>query len=159
MESNAYIDEAIERYSDMVYQLAFSQTGSRYDAEDVYQEVFLKLVKNRTAFVSEEHRKAWLIRVTLNSCHSLWRSICRRKAHTLEGSGQAIEFVLPEETQLYAALCKLPAKYRMVIHLFYYEQMSVRQISQSLGVKETTVRSQLMRARNMLRVNLQEEGV
>ena len=78
------IDEVVERYADMVYRLACAQTGRRDSADDVFQEVFLRLVRRNPTFASEEHRKAWLLRVTLNCCKKLGASAWRRHVVPVE---------------------------------------------------------------------------
>ena len=147
-------EKIIKYYSSMVYRLAFARTGSRYDADDILQEVFLRYVKKQPVFSEEEHRKAWLIRVTINCSKSLWNSLWRRKIEPLEDN---IVFETKEDIDLYQELQKLPPKYREVIHLFYYEDMSLEEISQVLNRKNSTIRTQLTRARAMLRNFMKEE--
>ena len=143
---------ALPQYSDMVYKIALSQTKKKYDAEDVFQEVFLRLVKHSGKINSEEHLKAWLIRVTLNCCKKHFR-IWNAGPDILN---DAASCMMPEEHDVYYAVLELPRKYRTVIHLFYYEELSVREIGAVLKVKETTVKSQLFRARGILRERLKE---
>lgn len=148
LRTNDLIDETIEKYAGMVYRLAFSQTKNKSDADDVFQEVFLKYISTNRTFQSEEHEKAWLIRVTINCSKSLWLSAWRRHTVPLQ---EEIAFDMPEDDELYHVLLQLPKKYRAVIHLFYYEDMSIAQISEILHEKESTVRTQLTRARAELR--------
>lgn len=148
------MEEAIRRYANLVYRLAFSQARKREDADDIFQEVFLRLVRKNPPFASEEHRKAWLIRVTLNCSRKQWRSQQRKQALPLEESLLAEE---PEAVDLHEELMQIPVKYRAVIHLFYYEEMPVSEISAALQRKPSTVRAQLTRARAMLRDILKEE--
>lgn len=148
------IESVIRKYSDMVYRLAFSQTRVKSDADDIFQEVFLRYIRKNPEFESEEHRKAWLIRVTINCCKKLWLSSWKRKIMPLEDT---ISFEMQEEADLYYALEKLPCKYRIVIHLFYYEDLSVQQISEVLNIKQSTIRGQLTRARTKLKENLKGE--
>lgn len=159
MRTNESIDEVISLYSEMVYRLAFSHTGSRSDADDIYQEVFLRLVSCRTPFDSEEHRKAWLIRVTINCCNKLWRCAWRRHTVTLDAlPEESHTFSLPEESALFCALQKLSASDRDLIHLFYYEQLSTREIATIFSQKESTIRSRLTRTRQRLKAILKEEA-
>jgi RNA polymerase sigma-70 factor, ECF subfamily len=148
-------DDDIERiflkYSNLIYRLAFSQTQNKNDADDVFQEVFLRYMKGKKNFESEEHEKAWLIRVTINCSKKLWASAWFRNTVGLD---ENMAFEMQEENEIYHTLQQLPKKYRTVIHLFYYEDMSIAKISQTLGVKESAVRTQLTRARNLLRTNL-----
>lgn len=148
------VDGLLDRYSDMVYKLALSQTKNAADAEDVFQEVFLRLVKTGARFESGEHAKAWLIRVTLNCCRNLWRSAWFRHTVPLDENLAAEE---PEEIGVLEAVSELPFRYRAVIHLYYYQNMPVKEISEALHVKESTVTSRLCRARALLRRKLKGE--
>ena len=143
--------ELIQKYFNMVYKIALSRTGSVHHAEDVVQETFLRYLKSDKEFETEEHLKAWLIRVTINCSKSIFLSSWYKKSVSLT---EDITFDSPEKSDVYYAALALPQKYRTVIHLFYYEDMSVRQISETLGIKESTVKSQLHRGRELLKENL-----
>lgn len=145
------IERVFHQYADMVYRLAFSQTQNRSDADDVFQEVFLRYMRRAGAFESEEHEKAWLLRVTVNCSRKLWRSAWFRRTVALD---ESVTFDMPEETGVARALLQLPQKYRTVIHLFYYEDMPVAKIAETLGMKESAVRTRLTRARELLRTRL-----
>jgi len=150
------IHAVLVEHASMVYRLAYARTGNRMDADDVFQEVFLKLVEAEPRFQDAEHLKAWLIRATLNQCNSLWRSAWRRKTAPLAGDPAARE---ERDTGVLEAVTALPTKYRAVIHLFYYEDMSVEEIGKALGRKPSTIRTQLTRARRLLGEQLRaEEG-
>lgn len=148
-------EQVIKTYSDMVYRLAFARTGTKEDADEVYQEVFLRLLKKRPVFENEEHCKAWLLRVTVNCSNTLLTSLWKKRTVELE---EDLPFQEKESLELYRELSELPQKYRDVIHLFYYEELSVAEIANILHRKESTVRTQLTRARAMLREILEEEG-
>ena len=141
------MDEVIDRYSNMVYRLALAQMKNVQDAEDVFQEVFIRYISKPRTFESEEHRKAWLLRVTINRSRSAWRAWFRNKTEPLDHTLTA-EPEIKQDLSEYLSL--LPQKYRSVIHLFYYEELSVKQISEILDAKESTVRTWLTRARAML---------
>ncbi|GHV46607.1 hypothetical protein FACS189499_02210 [Clostridia bacterium] len=162
------VEEVFTKYKDTVYRVAFVRTGNRTDAEDVTGDVFMKYVKfagnssgnssdgGRTKkFESEEHRKAWLIRITINTAKSLLTSAWHRHSggeipETLadEKSG---EYGKAETRQIVtAAVISLPAKYKDVIHLFYYEDLPTEKIAKILGKPENTVKSLLRRGRVML---------
>lgn len=147
-------EEIIQHYSPMVYRLAFARTGTRHDADDVYEEVFLRYLKRRPVFESEEHGKAWFIRVTVNCSNTFLTSAWQR--HRAEIT-EDIPFEQKENQDLHRELQQLPQKYRSVIHLFYYEEMSVEEIGRILHRKPSTVRTQLTRAREMLRGLVKEE--
>ena len=140
--------EVLQKYSNTVYRLAFSRTKSVCDAEDIMQNVFMKFIKANINFESDEHIKAWLIRVTINLSKNLLTSAWFKRTITLEDD---IVITLKEESEVYKYVLDLPTKYRTVIHLFYYEDMTTANIAEILNIKESTVRSQLHRARNMLK--------
>ena len=150
LRSDDCIDEVIDKYANMVYRLALAQMKTKHDAEDVFQEVFLRYISKTRTFESEEHRKAWLIRVTINQSKSLW-SAWFRKTGPLD---DAMVFETKEENDLYEYLTLLPQKYRSVIHFFYYEELSVKEISETLNAKESTIRTWLTRARSILKEKL-----
>ena len=146
------------RYAPAVYRLAYARTGSRADAEDVMQEVFLRLVQAKPAFSSQTHAKAWLLRVTSNCVSSLFRLPWRRREDPLEEEIAVPES--PEEGSVTEAVLSLPVRYRIPIHLFYYEGYSVAEIARIVGKSEGTVKSRLFRARKLLRDKLKEkEGI
>ena len=143
------------RYAPAVYRLAYARTGCQADAEDVMQEVFLRLVKAGPDFDSEEHAKAWLLRVASNCANDLFRLPWRRREEPLDENLSAPE--RPEEGSVTQAVLSLPARYRIPIHLYYYEGYSVAEIARILGRSEGTVKSRLFRARDLLRNQLREE--
>lgn len=147
-------DVAMKKYADMVYRIAINQMRNESDADDVFQEVFIKWLQHHNEFQNDEHEKAWLIRVTINQCKSLlkssWYSKTYEMKEELENTLVYMDTV-QEEGSLEEALNKLPEKYRIVIHLFYYEELSILQISQALNEKESTIRTQLTRARRKLK--------
>lgn len=150
--------QIVERYGSMVYRLAYARTGQRSDAEDVTQEVFLRLVRAGPAFQDEEHQKAWLLKVTAHCAGDLLRSPWHKRRRPLEEADGMIAPEPQEESGVLEAVLALPERYRTVIHLFYYEELSVAEIAAILGKREGTVRTRLSRARGMLRALLDEEG-
>lgn len=147
------MEQIVRKYADMVYRLACSQAQNRSDAEDIFQEVFLRYLRSAPEFASEEHRRAWLIRVTINCAKKLRASAFVRHTVPLEVE---LPFKTEESLALYSELRRLPAADRAVLHLFYYEDQSVREIAHLLHKKESSVRSQLTRARQKLRKLLKE---
>lgn len=180
--------EIIDEYSVMVYRMAYSLVKNRQDAEDIHQEVFLKYLRKRPAFESSEHERAWFLRVTVNLCRNLWKTAWKRKVtgnfyESLERHGESYEERYKEGQRegygehdeggygegqrgsggeepygIIELVKSLPEKYRAVIHLFYYEELSVDEISRVLGRKPSTVRTQLTRARNALKALLEREN-
>ena len=149
--------QIVEKYFDMIYRLALSQTKSREYADDVVQEVFLRYIKYNRTFESEEHTKAWLLRVTINCSKNVFNTGWYKKTVPLSESGERVTFDTHEKSDAYYAVMDLPQKYRAVIHLFYYEDMSVEEISQNLGINPSTVKSQLSRGRKLLKEKLKGE--
>lgn len=139
-----------ETYRSMVYRIALNFFRNIQDAEDVTQEVMLKLYLRVEPFDSEKHVRNWLIQVTLNHCRSIWRSPWRQRV-SLEDLAAAIPFFSPEDEELFQTVMELPEKHRTVLYLFYYEDMSVREIAEVLKLSETAVTSRLSRARKALK--------
>jgi len=133
--------EAVEKYFNMVYKLALSQTKSIHNAEDVVQNVFLKFLQCKKTFNDREHEKAWLIRVTLNESKSFFTSSWFKKTVPLEEN--EITFENEEKSDVYYATLRLTPKYRAVIHLFYYEDMQVKEIADALGERESAIKTRL----------------
>ncbi len=153
-EKNAFCADKhylTEKYFNMIYKLALAQTKNQQYAEDICQEVFLKFIKETKEFESEQHVKAWLIRVGMNAAKSLFNSSWYKKNVPLEDN---IVFETPQESDVYYAVAELDEKYRTVIHLFYYEDMSVAEIAGYLNEKENTVKSKLRRGREILKEKL-----
>lgn len=150
-------EQVLEQYADMVYRLAIIHMKNKADAEDVFQEVFLRLVKNADKISSEEHLKAWLIKVTVNCCKKQFDSAWNRHRVSLEYDVEESYEMEEKDESVTAAVQKLPENYRTVIHLFYYEEYSVKEISTILEQSETAVKTRLSRARDMLRNYLKGE--
>lgn len=142
-----------EQYHNMVYRLALASLRSQPDAEDVTQTVFLKLLEGNTGPMPGKEG-AWLARVTVNACRDLMRRFWRRKTEPLD---ETIPFSQPEERTLFEAVMSLPDKYRIVVHLHYYEGYTFAETGKLLGLSPSTVSMRLFRARNMLRNHFQEE--
>lgn len=153
------VEQAVEEHADMVYRLALLKTGQPADADDVFSEVFLRLVKYRHKIKSAEHLKAWLLRVTINCCHRHQSSAWRRKVFSMETYGREEPEQLqafPSESPVFQAVQALSQAYRDVVQLYYFEQYTVRETASILGRPEGTVKSLLSRARGQLKDFLQE---
>ena len=150
------IEFVLQKYSKMVYQLAYVRTKNRADAEDLLQEVFLRFLKSNIPFNDDEHCKAWLIRTTINCSKNLLTSAWFRKTVFLEDGLENYANVAGKgKSNVFYAVLELPVKYRVVVHLYYYEDFSVAEISTILNRKESTVKTQLYRARELLKKKLQ----
>lgn len=146
--ADVFKHEMTEKYFDTVYRLALARTKDKAHAEDVTQDVFLRYIKTDKAFDSEEYIKAWLLRVTINCSNSLFTSSWYKNTAPLT---EDISFESEEKSAVYYAVMELPSKYRTVVYLFYYDGMSVAEIAQIMNTKESTVKSQLHRSREMLK--------
>ena len=159
--SESTYEEVIKRNSETVYRLAYSLVRSRSDADDIYQEVFLRYVRKTPAFDNAEHEKAWFMRVTINCCKNFWKSPWVQRRNVLENEAlenEAACEIREEDQNLIEAVKQLPEKYRAVIHLFYYEELSVEEIGEITKSKASTVRTRLTRARRILKNILNEKG-
>ncbi len=148
-------EKIVIKYENKLYRTALAIMGNVSDAEDVVQETFLRAYKKAPEFETEIHEKAWLIRVTVNLCKSRLRSPWRKRREPLLDTYPAVE---KEQYILLEYILALPPKYRSVIHLFYYEGYSIKDIASLTGQKESTVRSLLTRARNKLKSILKEDN-
>jgi len=148
--------ELFEMFSDMVYRIAIVRTNQPTDADDIFQEVFLRLVKYQKTLKSLEHTKAWLIRCTINCCNSHHQSSWQKKTVGLEEYSDQSDLSY-ENIALLDAVRSLSPEHREVIHLFYYEGYKNKEIADILDVNENTVKSRLRRARHELREIWSEE--
>ena len=145
--------EFVEKYSDLVYRLAISRTRDLSTANDVFQDVFYRYFKKRPSFSSIEHEKAWIIRVTINCSKSTLGSFWNKRVVPLD---ESLTVEQPEIQEVYESVMQLPLKYRTVIFLHYYEGYSVSDIAKATKTKENTVKSQLFRARTLLKERLRD---
>jgi RNA polymerase sigma-70 factor (ECF subfamily) len=148
--------EKLTQYKDMVYRVAYTYLHNQADAEDISQETFLKFYQLPEPFADTGFEKAWLIRVTINACHNLRKSVwySRRAA-----SKEIPElFSDPTDNLLYEEVFALPERYRVVVLLYYYEEYSIQEIADLTGRKLSTIQTQLARARKKLKLALTEQG-
>lgn len=149
-------DKAIEQYSDMIFRIAMTITGNVEDAKDVFQETFLRLVRNQDKITSEEHLKAWLIRVVTNCAKTTVSSSWNRNTQGFDKEECGKEAVCKqEENELLSELQKLPEKYSIVLYLYYYEGYSVKEIGKLLGKNENSIKTLMNRGRGLLRKKLE----
>ena len=154
VEKTNKIEEIIKRNENKLFRTAVAIMGNKSDAEDVVQDVFVKLFEKRLEFESSEHETAWLIRVAVNLCKSRLRSHWHKKTVPLLETYPA---QTNEQQEILETVLSLPSKYRTVIHLFYYGGYSTKEIAEITKQKESTVREQLTRARRMLKDFLEGE--
>ena len=170
-------EEVIRKYSATVYRIAFARTGTKADADDIYQEVFLRYIRKLPEFREEEHAKAWFIKVTVNCSRKFLGGTAKKREVSGEWfaeNGAEPEkteaggnYVTPEERifadeskkELYRALQKLTPDARLLLHLYYFEELKTAEIAKLMHRKESTVRVQLARAREKLKAQFEEDGV
>ena len=141
----------IARWGDMVWRLALARTRHIQDSEDVFQEVFARFLRHEEELEHDQHRKAWLIRCTLNCTNTLLSARWRTNLPLEEAVTQCMA---PEDRQVYSAVLALPQKYRTAIHLHYYEGYTVDEIAALTGARAGTVKSWLSRGREKLAAEL-----
>lgn len=157
MEDHAGIAQLVEMYASMIYRIAYTRMQNDADAEDITQEVLLKYLKAGKNFRDEEHRKMWLIRVTVNTIKSSLTSAWRRHTVALDDVTEP-SYQQPDLPVLKEKVEKLPERYRIPMFLYYYEELSVKEIAHVIKSTEGTVKSLLSRGRKMLRDELKEDG-
>jgi RNA polymerase sigma-70 factor (ECF subfamily) len=151
--SQDWISERYDFYKSTLFRIAFSYTGNKYDSEDILQEAFIKLLYHAPDFLSDEDEKRWIIRVTINLCKNHLRSFWHKNRSNIEDIEQ---YVAAEEdrTQLLEIL-NLPAKYKIVIHLYYYEGYHIAEIAQILKLSISAIKMRLKRGREILKIELE----
>ncbi|WP_150274389.1 RNA polymerase sigma factor [Paenibacillus tepidiphilus] len=150
-----HVMKSFERYGSMLYRIAMAHLGNREDAEEATQDTFIKLMEKAPVFKDAEHQKAWLIRVITNHCKTMLGRSWRRREIKLDGAETAAAGDAPEEMALLQLVLSLPVKYRAVIHLYYYEDIPVQDISRILEISESAVKMRLQRGRHLLRLELE----
>jgi len=152
-ENDDKIGVALQKYSDTVYRICFIYLRNSPDIDDVFQEVFLKLLQKNLPFESEDHEKAWLIRVTINQCKDVVKGFWWKNINLVEN----VELPLKDsaENELLQVVLSLPQKYKDVIYLYYYEEYTVPQMAKLLKRNENTIYSNLHRAKGLLKQKLE----
>ncbi len=147
----------VDLYADMILRISYSYLKHTYDAEDICQTVFLKILTSDIRFDSMEHEKAWIIRTTVNTCKDHVKSAFFRRSVPLE---EAAAMAAPQapESGILEALKTLPEKYRVPLYLYYYEAYSAQEIGEILGKNQKNIHQYLSRGRRMLRSYLEKEG-
>lgn len=149
------LDSVTEKLRDNLFAIAFQYTKNAADADDMVQIALIKCYKSNKPFESEEHIRNWLIRVTVNECKRHLTSPWRRYTAALDDYAETLGFENSEESALFFAVMALPQKYRVPIHLYYYEDYSVREIAEILNIKESAIQTRLQRARQKLKQTLE----
>ena len=155
MRSEEEANRAIERYADTVRRICMVHLKNYSDTEDIFQTVFLKYILYPEPFESEEHEKAWIIRVTINACKDLLKSFFRSRTTSLDTLKEQAQVPGTEHSELLDAVLSLPEKYKNVVYLYYYEGYSAAEISRILKKNVNTVYTLLTRARHLLKQELE----
>ena len=155
MFTDEHFSYIAQRYMDTVFRVAFSYLKNRADADDITQNVLLKLYRYERDFQSEAHMKNWLIRVTINECKSALRSLWRQ-TENIEDYVNSLAMPSHEQSELLEAVLKLPKKYCTAIYLHYYEGYSAAEMAELLSLPQATVFTHLARGRARLKTMLME---
>lgn len=150
------VSEIISKYADLVFRICIIYLRNKADAEDAFQDIFIKLYEKNPEFNDEEHLKAWLIKCTTNHCKNMLSTYWNKFKVSIDDVVLPIEDKKDQELLTY--VIKLPIKYKAVIYLYYYEGYSTIEISKMLNVKDATVRTQLKRGRELLKEYLNNGG-
>ena len=148
---NEYIEQTVEKYSQSMLRAAYAILKNEADCQDAVQEAFLKLIYKTPEFKNEAHEKAWLLRVTINISKNMLKASHRKNLPIDEGlsvASQQNDTVLP-------CVMTLEEKYRTVLHLYYYEGYSIKEIAEILKLPAATVGTRLSRAREKLKIMLE----
>lgn len=151
------VQELFEEYQNSLYAAAFNVCKNAEDAKDVVQDTFIQYYSLKKEFDSEQHLRAWLLRVAINKAKNMNRTFWRRNKRALDDYMETLVFESPQSEELFETVMELPEKYRIVIHLFYYEDYSVREIGDILKISDSNVKVRLSRGRLLLKERLQEE--
>lgn len=146
-------EKVIRQYADMIYRIALNNLKNTSDAEDIFQDVCLTLLTKNAPLFDDVHIKNWLIRVTINKCKNLSKSIWQRKTDSLDFTAEnpiSAQNTFPE------LVYSLPQKYRNIVYLYYYEEYTISEIAEILEENKNTINSKLQRARKKLKEILEE---
>lgn len=154
------VSEIITKYADMVFRLCFVYLKNKADAEDAFQDIFLKLYEKNLSFNDEEHLKSWLIRCTINHCKNIATSFWNRNKTSIDEVTIAITETndMDVDKEVIKNVMQLPVNYRSVIYLYYFDGYRTKEIAEMLMIKDATVRTRLKRGREMLKQNLIKGG-
>jgi len=150
------VETVIEAFRHNLYAAAFNICKNAQDAEDVVQDTFIQYWSQNKDFETEQHIRAWLLRVAINKAKNKNNSLFRKKTLPLEDYMESLSFESEESSELFEAVMKLPEKHRIVVHLFYYEDYSVDEIAGILKISSGNVKVRLSRGRKLLRSTLKE---
>lgn len=154
MRSEEDVTKTIQQYSDTVKRLCLVHLKNYEDTQDIFQNVFFKYACCDTYFESEEHKKAWLIRVTINACKDLLKSFFHSHTMPLDSLAELSYTIEEDNKDVLQQVLKLPEKYRRVIYLHYYEGYTAVEISKLINKNVNTIYTLLKRGKEMLKETL-----
>ena len=155
LRTNEFLEDAMRRWGDTVLRLALNQMGNPADAEDVFQDVFIRLLKTPTHFNDDEHLKAWLLRVTINRCHDVRKSGWKQRNEPLGDRDATFDAPNLLESDVWEAVSQLPDDLRIAVHLHYVEGYTTDEIARIVECQPATARTRLHRARAALKTILE----
>lgn len=150
-------DEKYSLYSNLIFKLSMTYLGNKSDAEDIVQEVFIKLFTNTESFKTPEHERFWIIRVTINMCKNHLGTFWHKNIVPLDSIQEQSEYT-EYNNDILDMLYSLPTNYRVALYLFYYENYSIEEISKILKVSKSAVKMRLKRGKEKLKLDLEENG-
>ncbi len=156
--SNSEIEYMVKQYGNTVYRLALMKTKQKEKADDIFQDVFVRLIRLRNRLEGEGHVKAWMIKTTLDCCKDLWKSAWNRHVVYEQQEIETCDEKAEVSHDIQIIVMKLPAKYRIIVHLYYYEEFSIKEIGGMLKINQNTVSTRLARARRMLKKEFENGG-
>ncbi|KUO58675.1 MAG: RNA polymerase subunit sigma-24 [Gracilibacter sp. BRH_c7a] len=154
-QSNRDFSGTYDLYGRLLFKISMIYLGNKDDAEEAMQEAFYRLLHKSPQFYDAEHEKAWLIRTTVNFCKDILRSAWHKRVEKMEDIEKYYDS--PQDLDIIREILKLPVKYKTVIHLYYFEDYSVKQIAEILNLKESAVKMRLQRGRQLLKIELEGE--
>ena len=149
------VEELVDEYSNMLFRICLVVAGNEWDAQDVIQDVFCRYIEHAPKFCDSEHERAWLIKVAVNRCRDIHRFRLRHPQTDLEEISAYCE--LPEQSEVLAALMRLPESLKSVIYLYYIEGYKTVEIADMLGISLNAVKKRMERGRKALRITLSDE--
>lgn len=157
MRTQKEILDSYEKYYEMVWRVCLMQFGNSHDAYDATQETFIRLMNCSKSFRSEEHEKAWLIRVAINYCKDVMKSSHRKREVALETDQPPESGMVPDVyASVYEAMMELPKEYRVILYLHFYEGYTLKEIAGMMKMNSSTLRSRFAKAKELMREYIKE---
>lgn len=153
---NQLFDEKYSLYSDLIFKLSMTYLGNRFDAEDITQDVFVKLFTTNQKFETPQHERYWIIRVTINACKNHLSTFWNKNTTGMEDIHDTLQN--DDYNEVTELLKNLPPKYKAVLYLYYYENYSIDELSTALKISKSAIKMRLKRGREKLKLDLEEES-